>query len=96
MNKYKFSFTGRQAGAIGINYQIRDTYKAKDIHEALSLLWTDYDMVRGLTIHENGKLIKQPEKINWVKVRPYTQRERSPKTGSYKYTRDDAPTNYNY
>lgn len=96
MKKYKFSFIGRQSGAIGINYAINDTYNAKDIHEALSLLWTDYDMVRGLSITENGKPVGQPTEIKWVTVRPYTERERSPKTGTYRYTRNDAPKDYNY
>lgn len=96
MKKYRFTFTGRQSGAIGIFYKISDTYKCNNVHEALSYLWTDYEHIKGLTIYENGKKIEEPDKIEWVKVRPYTERERSPKTGSYKYFREDAPDNYNY
>lgn len=55
MNNYKFSFTGRQAGAIGIFYKITDTYKAKDIHHALSLLYEDYEHISGLTIYESNR-----------------------------------------
>jgi len=83
MKKFKFSFTGRQSGAIGITYKITDTYSAKDIHEALSMLYTDYDLIQGLNC--NDRKTEIPNKINWVKVRSYTQRERNPKTGSYIY-----------
>lgn len=108
MNNYKFSFTGRQAGAIGIFYKITDTYKAKDIHHALSLLYEDYEHISGLTIYESNRgnrdfyatdLIEAPNTINWVKVESHrTRRERSPKTGVYKLYRDDAETldKYNY
>ena len=90
MKKYNFKFTGHQAGAIGITYPISDTYKAKDIHEAMSLLYTDYDTILGLRITENGKQIEQPEKINWVTVRPHSERQRT-ENGSYLYTRSDSP-----
>jgi len=93
MKKYNFKFGGRQSGAIGITYKISDTYNAKDIHEALSLLYADYELIKGLQITENGKQIDEPEIIKWVDVRPYSQRERNPKTGSYLYTRSDTPTN---
>jgi len=93
MKKYNFKFIGRQSGAIGITYKISDTYKTKDIHEALSLLYTDYDLIKGLQITENGKQIEQPKNIKWVNVRPYSERERNPKTGSYLYTRSDTPIN---
>lgn len=91
MKKYKFSFTGRQSGAIGITYKISDTYTCADIHEAFSLLWTDYEHIQGLCIYKNGKRIEQPEIIKWVKVRPHTERERQADGATYRYTRTDSP-----
>ncbi len=41
----------------------------------------------------SGKQIEQPKNIKWVNVRPYSERERNPKTGSYLYTRSDTPIN---
>jgi len=96
MKKYKLSFTGRQAGAIGIFYPIRETYKAKSIHEAISLLYEDYEHIQNLKVKEGSQQIEVPEKIEWVKVRSHTERERSAKTGIYKYSRDDAPHDYKY
>jgi hypothetical protein len=102
MKKYKVSFHGRQAGAIGIFYNIRDTYKAKDVHELMSLLYEDYEHFGGkVEIYEideygNKTKVSVPDKIEWVKVRSHNERERSPKTGSYKYSRDDAPHDYSY
>ncbi|MES2382431.1 MAG: hypothetical protein V4538_15395 [Bacteroidota bacterium] len=91
MKKYNFKFTGRQTGAIGIFYPIADTYQAKDINEAMSLLYEDYEHLSNLSIKENGKEIDQPDKIKWVEVRKYSERERNPKTGIYLYTRSDTP-----
>ncbi len=53
MKKYKFSFNGRQTGAIGITYQITDTYEAESINEAVSKLYADYEHFRELKL--NGK-----------------------------------------
>ena len=66
MKKYKFSFTGRKSGAIGIFYKITAEYTCKDIHEAFSKIYTNYEHIKMLTITENGKKIEQPDKINWV------------------------------
>jgi hypothetical protein len=77
MKKYQFSFKGRQSGAIGIFYKISDTYEANNIHEALSLLYEDYEHIQGLTIKEGSKYVEVPEKINWVSVRSYREREKS-------------------
>lgn len=93
MKKYNFKFTGRQTGAIGINYKISDTYQCEDIHEALSLLWTDYEHVSGLLIKENGKDIEQPKVIKWVKVRSHSERKRQSDGATYLYTRSDSPIN---
>ena len=81
MKKFKFSFIGRQAGAIGIFYKITDTYEAKDIHEALSYLYEDYDHINGLKC--NDSKIEIPKEINWVKVRSNRERKREVKTGDY-------------
>lgn len=86
MKKFTFSFTGRQSGAIGIFYKIRDTYEAKDIHEALSCLYEDYEHISGLQ-EVSGKEL--PDKINFTKVRSYTTRYRDPKSGAYQYTGSD-------
>lgn len=93
MKKFTFSFIGRQAGAIGITYQIRDTYEAKDIHEAMSLLYEDYDCVRALKCSTNSKEVEMPKNINWLKVRSNSTRQRNPKNGSYLYTRSDSSIN---
>lgn len=91
MKKYTFSFNGRQSGAIGITYQIRDTYKANSIGEAMYLLYTDYDLISGLQAKEGSHSIETAN----VKLIPcdtskcYPHRETDPKTGSYRYTRSD-------
>lgn len=90
MKKYNFRFKGRQSGAIGIFYSISDTYQAKDIHEAISLLNEDYEHIQDLKIFENGKQIEPPKEINFVKVRRHSERPRNEKTGSYLYTRSDS------
>lgn len=96
MNKYKFSFIGRQSGAIGIFYPIRETYKAANIDEAMSLLYEDYEHFKELKINKNGVQIDEPEKINFVKVRSHRERTIIEKTGSYQYSRDDESGKYNY
>lgn len=92
MNKYTFSFTGRQSGAIGIFYQIQDTYKAKDVHEALSFLYEDYEHQMHLVIRENGVKIAIPNKINFVEVRKNSTRQRN-ENGEYLKTRSDSERN---
>lgn len=83
MKKYTFKFTGRQAGAIGILHPVTDSYIAKDIHEAMSLLYADYEHMRGLTITQNGKRIDEPKVINWHKVRPNSERPRKADRATY-------------
>lgn len=68
MLSFKFSFVGRQVGAIGKFYSIFETYKCKDIHTAMSLLYRDYEHLQDLTAFENNKPIDIPTKINWVEV----------------------------
>ena len=43
---YSFSFHGRQTGAIGIFYNITDSYKAESLAEACSMLYKDYEHIR--------------------------------------------------
>lgn len=64
MKIFKFSFTGRQARAIGIFYPITATYKANDIHHAISLVYKDYEHIKGLKCEGH----EIPEKINFIKV----------------------------
>lgn len=59
MNKYKFSFTGRKVGAIGIFYKISAEYTAADLKQAGSLLYNDYEHITGLKIKENGKPVSK-------------------------------------
>jgi beta-galactosidase beta subunit len=88
MKKFRFTFTGRQAGAIGIFYKITDTYKAKDIHEALSYLYEDYEHIQNLKCN-NGE-IDIPNKINFIEVKSHKTRERQNDNATYKYTRSDS------
>ena len=85
MKTFKFSFEGRQSGAIGIFYQITDSYKANDLQEALSLLYEDYEHIGRLKITCNGKSIETPEKINFVKVRSNRERPRQQDKATYIY-----------
>jgi len=48
MKTYLFSFHGRQSGAIGIYYDIKQDYKCESLEEAVSKLWYDYDVHHGL------------------------------------------------
>ena len=66
MNTYKFSFSGRQSGALGIRYKINEEYQANSIGEALYMLWTDYEHIRGLKIKENGKDIPYDEDTKFI------------------------------
>ena len=56
MKKYSFSFYGRQKGAIGISYQIKQDYMANSLAEACTMLWIDYEPSRNTTL--NGKEFK--------------------------------------
>ncbi len=53
LKKYKFSFHGRQTGAIGITYDIAQEYMAESLAEAVSKLFVDYEIFRYLKL--NGK-----------------------------------------
>jgi len=78
---FKFSFTGRQSGAIGITYRISDSYKASNIHEALSYLYEDYDHIQGLKCANH----EIPKNIEWVKVRSHRERKRGADNATYLY-----------
>lgn len=83
MPKYNVQFIGRQRGATGITYTIRDKYECKDVHELMSLLYEDYDLIRGLMVERNNRDVEIPEKINWVKVRPNSERPRKADRATY-------------
>lgn len=54
MQKFVFSFTGRQVRAIGIFYRIRDTYTAANLGQALYKLYTDYEHITDIKIKGKG------------------------------------------
>ncbi len=93
MKKYKFHFRGRQSGAIGIFYEISETYKADSLSEAKSLLYEDYEHIGQLSVKCNGKEIDREEFDNapFIKVRPNRERQRAANGGSYLHTRSDTP-----
>lgn len=61
MKTYKFSFFGRQTGAIGICYQIQEEYKTDSINKAVTMLFIDYENFRNLKL--NGKLFEIDSKM---------------------------------
>ena len=95
MKKFAFSFVGRQTGAIGITYQIKDTYRAHSLGAAMYMLYTDYDLIHRLEYRQGAKKI-DTEGIELVKCdisKCYPNRPTNPQTGSYLYTRSDTPIN---
>jgi hypothetical protein len=91
MKKYTFTFTGRQAGAIGIFYKIQDTYKCSSMSEAKSLLYEDYEHIRLHKIRINGKETQDRTEYNgaeFIPVRSNRERQRKD-NGSYLYFRSD-------
>jgi len=97
MKKYRFSFVGRQAGAIGIFYEIYDTYVCHNLSEAKSLLYEDYEHISRLTIKCNTKTIDKEEfdQAEFIPVRSNRERQRDKDKGSYLYTRSDTPQSIN-
>lgn len=88
MTKYSVSFKGRQSGASGIIYNIRDTYICEGLNELKSLLYEDYDTLIDLKILVGSKVvdIREFERASFVPVRKNRERERNSK-GIYLYTR---------
>lgn len=105
---FRFKFKGRQARAIGQVTEFYDTYKAKSLGHALFMLYTDYDIVLKLEAFDTTDMRSMFDSFDFTKVSDkvlsqtelkrfnYPRRETSAKTGSYKYYRADAPTNYSY
>ena len=95
MKKYLISFDGRQSGAIGITYKIRQTYRTNNLGEALYILWTDYEHITIHNVLENGQSIdfKGVDLIPCEISDCYPNRPTHPTTGSYYYTRSETPTN---
>lgn len=56
MKTYKFSFTGRQTGAIGIVYRISQEYTAPSLKSACTMLFKDYEHFSRLKL--NGESFK--------------------------------------
>lgn len=90
--KFTFKFNGRQAGAIGIFYDIKDTYTAENISEAKSLLYEDYEHIRLISIHSGSKQIDKADfdKAPFITVRPNSERQRAADRATYLYTRSDS------
>jgi hypothetical protein len=61
MNTYKFSFHGRQTGAIGIFYNISEEYKANSFEEACSMLYKDYEHISLSSASCGGKKYDKDE-----------------------------------
>lgn len=55
LEPYKFSFVGRQAGAIGKTHKINATYEAFNQQSAFNQLYTDYEHISTLCL--NGDLL---------------------------------------
>ena len=93
MAKYNISFTGRQTGAIGIVYPIKDTYMCENLNELKSLIYEDYEHISNLVIKQGSNSIQKTEfdKAEFVKVRSNKERERN--NGSYLYTRSNSILN---
>ncbi len=109
MKSFRFRFTGRQARAIGITYEIYDTYKnMKSLGHALYKLYTEYELIKDLTVWEttgfgsifdayDSNKIPKEEVLKTPLIKHIVpSRETSPNTGTYKYYRMDAPTNYKW
>ena len=90
MIKYNISFNGRQSGAVGIFYDIKDTYKCEDLDTLKSLVYEDYEHIKLLVIKVDSKTIPTElfDKAKFIPVRPNKERERH--DGSYLYTRSDS------
>jgi hypothetical protein len=65
LKTYSFSFYGRQTGAIGIFYNIKDSYEAHSFEEACSMLYVDYDHI---TFHSASSPRKQYSKEDFNKA----------------------------
>lgn len=82
MIKISFSFTGRQAGAIGIIYPISVKYSVNTVSEAKSKLYEDYDSIRALKIQ--GCTQKEYDEAGFVEVENrFIRRKPHPETGTY-------------
>lgn len=77
MKNYIFSFRGRQTGAIGIFYQITETYKCESMSEAKSCLYRDYEHILNLRINGSNDL-SEYNKAEFIKVpqRNYAEQPR--------------------
>lgn len=80
MKTYEFSFTGRQSGAIGTFYRIHETYKAKSMSEAKSMLYEDYEHIQQLVTDDYNEF----EKAMFITVSSHSiRRTTNLKTGEY-------------
>lgn len=61
MNHYNFSFHGRQTGALGIRYDISETYIANNFNEAVAMLYTDYEHISLYRANKGKKAYTQED-----------------------------------
>lgn len=64
MATFNIKFHGRQTGAIGITYDISESYECSNLSELKSMLYRDYEHIRGLKIKEGSKEINMRDYEN--------------------------------
>ncbi len=67
MNRYKFIFTGRKAGALGQTLKCAATYKAESLGKAIWMLYNEYEHISYEKVTENSKAI-DPEVVSFTKI----------------------------
>ena len=58
MKTYKFTFKGREIGAIGIFYSLSNTTQADTAENAVYKLYENFEHITDLKCTENGKKIE--------------------------------------
>lgn len=87
MEKITIKFKGRQRGAIGIFYEIQETYSVNSVSEARSLLYEDYEHIQVNKVV--GCTKEEFDNADFITVRSNRERKRK-NDGSYYYTRSDS------
>lgn len=82
---YRFSFNGRQAGAIGIFYKIAETYTCQTLSEAKSLLYEDYEVNSIGSMKCGSKEIDRDkfDKAPFISVSSHRERPRGADRATY-------------
>ena len=58
MKTYKFTFKGREIGAIGIFYRLSYTTQSDTVENAVHKLYENFEHITDLKCTENGKKIE--------------------------------------